>query len=319
MLKPFHFVWKSAMCVLALASATAFGQAFPTKPIRILTTAPGGGNDLLARLVASGIAGPLGQPAVVENRTIVQAIDVVSNAPPDGHTMLVSGGSLWITPLLQKTSYDALRDFSPISMLSRQVLVLVVHPSVPAKSVKELIAYAKAHPGELNYGSGPSGGSSHLAPELFKSLAGVNIVRVPYKGSAPALTALLSGEVDVAISDINNVAPYVKSGRARALAVTSAEPVASAPGLPTMAAAGVPGYESIAVAGAWAPAKTPAAIITRLNQEIVRAFNTSAVKERVASAGEEVVASSPEQFAAFVKADVARMGKLFKDAGIKLD
>jgi tripartite-type tricarboxylate transporter receptor subunit TctC len=319
MLKPFHLSRMFAMCVLSLASAAAFCQAFPTKPLRVMTTAVGGGNDLLARLVANGISGPLGQPVVVENRTIVQSIDTVSKAPPDGYHLLVSGGSLWITPLLQKTSYDALRDFSPISMLSRQVLILVIHPSVPAKSVKELIAFAKARPGELNYGSGPSGGSSHLAPELFKAMAGINIVRVPYKGSAPALTALISGEVHVAISDTNNVAPYVKAGRVRALAVTSSEPLASAPGLPTMAAAGVPGYESLAVAGAWTTAKTPAAIINRLNQEIVRAFNTPEVKERVLAAGEEVVASSPEQFAAFVKADIARMGKVIKDAGIRLE
>ena len=178
---------------------------------------------------------------------------------------------------------------------------------------------AKARPGELNYASGATGGSTHLAAELFKSMAGVNIVHVPYKGSAPAITALISGEVQLTITDVGLVAPHVKSGKLRALAVTSAEPSALVPGLPTVAASGLPGYEAVGMTGILAPAKTPAAIINRLNQEIVRVLNMPEVKEQFFNAGVEVVGSSPEQFAATIKSEIAKLGKVIKDAGIKVD
>ena len=293
-------------------------QDYPNKPIRIVTAAAGGGSDFTARLIAQGISGPLGQPVIVDNRTAIQASEAGSKAPPDGYTLLVAGGVLWTTPLLQKTPYDV-SDFSPLSLLVREVSVVAVHPSVPAKSIKEFIALAKTRPGELNYGSGATGGLTHLAVELFNSMAGIKTVRVAYKGIAPTITAVVSGEVQMTINDAGAIAPHVKSGKLRTLAVTSAEPSALAPGLPTVAASGLPGYEATGMTGIFAPTKTPGAIVSRLNQEIVRFLNRAEVKERFLSAGAEVVASSPEQFSATIKFDIAKWGKVIKDAGIKTE
>ena len=194
-----------------------------------------------------------------------------------------------------------------------------MHPSLPVKSVKELIALAKARPGALNYSSASTGSSTHLAGELFKFMAGVNIVHVAYKGTAPQISALISGEVQLTIVEEGSVEPHVKSGRLRALAVTSAEPSALAPGLPTVAASGLPGYEATGMIGIWAPAKTPGAIINRLNQEILRFLNLPEVKERFLNGGEEIVGSSPEQLAATIKSDGAKWGKVIKEAGIRAD
>jgi tripartite-type tricarboxylate transporter receptor subunit TctC len=214
-------------------------------------------------------------------------------------------------------SYDAVSDFSPISLIAREVSVVAVHPSVPVKSIKELIALAKARPGQLTFSSATPGGASHLAGELFKHMAGINIVWVPYKGNAPAIAALLSGEVQLTIIDAGQMAPHVKVGKLRALAVTSSEPSALVPGLPTVSASGLPGYEAIGMTGLWAPVKTPGAIITRLNQEIVRVLKLPEVKEQLTNAGEEIVGSSPEQFASTIKSDIAKWGNLIKSIGIK--
>ena len=303
--------------LLELAPGTVSGQDFPNKPIRIVTAAAGGGSDTTARLIAQGISGPLGQPVIVENRPTFVAIETVAKAPPDGYTLLVTGASFWINPLLQKLSYDAVRDFAPISLISREVFILAVHPSMPVKSVKELIALAKARPGELNFGSSTPGGPGSLGAELLKSMAGVNIVNVPYKGNIAAVTALVSGEIQLMVADMPLVVPHVKSGKLRALAVTSAESSALVPGLPTVAASGLPGYGLDGATGSWAPAKTPTAIINRLNQEIVRFLNQPDVKERILNAQAEVIASSPEQFAAIMKSDIAKWSKVIKDAGIK--
>ena len=310
------------MLPLFLAMSVAnlvFAQDYPSKTIRIITGSAGGGSDFNARTVAQGISGPLGQPVIVENRVSLSLGEVGSKAPPDGYLLTVQGGSLWVVTLLQKMPYDVVRDFAPISLISRDVNIVAVHPSLPVKSAKELIALAKARPGTLNYGSGNPGSPSHLAGELFKSMAGAKIVHVAYKGVAPAVTALITGEVQVIILDSALIEPHAKSERLKALAVTSAEPSALTPGLPTVSATGLPGYEMVGLAGIWAPAKTPAAIINRLNQEIVRYITQPAVKERFLNAGAEVVASSPDQFAAFIKADVAKMGKVIKEAGIKMN
>ena len=302
---------------LSLGMSMVSGQDFPSRPIRIVTSNVGGSSDFVARHIASGLTANLGQSVIVDNRAI--PAEIVSKAPPHGHTLIVDGSSCWVAPLLQKMPYDFMRDFSPITLAITQPNVLVVHPSVAANSVKELIALAKAKPGALNYASGNTGGSAHLAGELFKSMAGVNIVRVAYKGSALAITGLIGGETQLMITDTNIVAPHVKLGKLRALAVTTAQPSALAPGLATVSAAGLPGYESMGMSGLFAPTKTPGPIINRLSQETVRVLSVPDVKEKFFSVGSEVVGSSPEKFAAEIKADINRWSKVIKDAGIQVN
>ena len=305
--------------LMVLGAGSVSGQDYPNKTVRIVTAAAGGGSDFTARLIAQGISGPFGQPVVVDNRSGVVMGEYVAKSPPDGYTLLVAGGSHWIRPLLAKMPYDPVKDFSPISQLTREVLIFVVHPSLPVKSVKEMIALAKARPGELNYSTSSLGGTTHLATELFMSMAAVNIVHVPYKGQAAAITALISGEVQMTITDAGLLTPHMKSGKIRALAVTSATPSALAPGLPTVTASGLPRYETVGMSVIFAPAKTPAAIINRLNQEIVRLLGRTDVKERFLNAGAEAVGNSPEEFAAIIKSDMAKWSKVIKDAGIKVD
>ncbi len=293
------------------------GQNYPSRPIRMLTSQPGSGSDFVARLIAPELSASLGQPAVVDNRGII-AVEIAAKAPPDGHTVLLYSTPLWLTPFMRaKASWDPVRDFSPVTLAVSTPNILAVHPSVPAKSVKELIALARAKPGELNYGSGSLGSSSHLAAELFKAMAGVNIVRIPYKGVGPALVGLLGGQVQVIFPSASSAAPYMKAGSLKALAVTTAQPSPLAPGLPTVAASGVPGYEAATPLGIFAPAKTPPAIINRLNQEIARALNKPEIKERLFNSGVEVVGSSPGGLAATMKSEMARLGKVIKDAGIR--
>ena len=305
--------------LMVLGTATVFGQDFPGKPIRLLIPEGGGANEFSARLMAQGISAPLGQAVVVEPRGALLVIETVAKAPPDGYTLLLQSSSFWVGPLLRKVSYDPVRDFFPVTMVSRAPNLLLVHPSLPVKSVKELIALAKSKPGQLNYSSGLIGTSAHLGGELFKAMAGVNIVHVAYKSSAPALTALMGGEVQVAFAIVSTATPFVKSGKLRALAVASAEPSALAPGLPTVAASGLPGFESTSIAGVFAPAKIPVAIINRLNQEMVRLLRQPDVKEKFLATGVEPAGNSPEEFAAYIKSDMARLNKLIKDAGIKVE
>ena len=253
---------------LLLGTGNAFSQSYPLKTVRIVTSAVGGANDLIARLIAQGIADPLGQPVIIDNRGVI-SIELVSKAPPDGYTLLLFGPPMWVAPLLQNTPYDPVRDFAPITLLVRNPNILVVHPSVPVKSVKELIVLAKARPGELNYSSASTGGPTHLAGELFKAMAGVNIVHVPYKGGGPALNDLIGGHVQLTF-DGSNLVPHIKSGKLKPLAVTTLTPSALFPELPTVAGSGLPGYEAVALHGVFAPAKTPDTVINRLNQEMVR-------------------------------------------------
>jgi len=304
--------------LVVLGAGGVSGQDYPNRPIRIVCAPPGGGSDFVARQIAQGISGPLGQPLIVDNRPAAVQGEVLVKALPTGYTLLVTGGSFWIAPLLEKTSYDVIRDSLPISVIAREVNVVTVHPSVPVKSVEELIALAKAKPGALNYGSGVIGTSTHLAAALFNAMAGVNIVRVGYKGGALGTLAMVAGEVQLAFSSSSSITPHMKSGKVRALAVTSAQPSLLVPGLPPVAAT-VPGYESTDMTGIFAPAKTPGAIINRLSQEIVRWINLPDVKERFLNAGVEPVGTSPEQFAAILKTDIAKWSKVFKDAGIKVE
>ena len=312
-------VWIFLIGVMVLGAGVVSGQNFPNRPIRMVMGTAGGGSDFVARILVQGISGPLGQPVIVENRTSITAAEIVSKASPDGYSLLVGGGSFLAFPLLRKASFDVVRDFSPISLLVREINVLAVHPSLPVKSVKELIALAKASPGKLNYSSTGPGGPSHIGGELFKSMAGVNIVWVPYKGTSAAIVALLSNEVQMSIVDAGNAATHVKSGRLRALAVTSAQPSALFPALPTVAASGVPGYESVGIAGILAPARTPAAIINRLNFEMVRVITREDVKEQLFNRETEVVGSTPAEYLAIIKSDIAKLGKVIKDAGIKVN
>lgn len=302
--------------ILVIAAQVASGQNFPNKPIRIVTSEVGGGTDFTARLVAQGLSAVIGQQVIVDNRASAFIPgDIVSKALPDGYTILIAASTFSIAPLLQKAPYDPVQDFAALSMVTREPGILVIHPAVAANTVPELIAVAKARPGQLNYVSTGTGSSNHLAGELFASLAGVKLVHVPYKGTGAALNDLIAGEVHMRFGSTSAVAPHVKTGKLKALAVTSLEPAALFPALPTVAAT-LPGYESVGMVGAFAPAKTPAAIINRLNQEIVRVLNQADVKAKFLNVGSEAVISTPEALMDKMKAEIARMGKLIRDANI---
>jgi tripartite-type tricarboxylate transporter receptor subunit TctC len=303
--------------VTVLVAGSALAQDYPTRPLRFVTAAVGGGIDFGARLMAQGLTTVLGQQVVVDNRGGTNvAPQTVARATPDGYTFLVHNNTVWLSPLLNEVPYDHEKELMPITLTSRSPNVLVVHPSLGVNSVKELIAAAKAKPGEINYASGPVGASNHLAAELFKALAGVNLVRIGYKGGGPALLDLVSGQVKVMFASAGSVAPHMKAGRLKALAVSSAQPSALVPGLPTIAASGVPGYAAEAIYGFWAPTKTPAAILARMNQELVRFLRLPETKQRFFASGVETVGSSPEEFAAVIKSESDRLGKVITSAGI---
>jgi tripartite-type tricarboxylate transporter receptor subunit TctC len=312
--------WIFSAGAIAVGANAASAQNFPNKPIRLVTAEAGGGADFLARLIAQGLAGSFGQQVIVDNRGAasgVVAADTVAKAPPDGYTLLLYSGVVWTLPFMRKVPYDPARDFSPITLAAISPNILVVNPAVPANSVTELIALAKDRPGQLSYGSSGIGVTPHLAAELFKAMAGVNIVHVPYKGQA--LNELIGGQVQLMFPNAASVAPHLKSGRLRPLAVTSAQPSKLFPDLPTMASSGLPGYESVVMFGTFAPAKTPAALVARLNQEIVQSLNKSDTREKLLAVGVETVGNSQEQFAAAIKTDMARWSKVIKDAGIRAD
>ena len=308
-----------AIGVTLVGAGGASAQSYPTKPVRILTSTAGGATDFAARIIAQGLSGRLGQPVVVDNRAAIVSNETVSRAAPDGYTLLVAGGALWISPLLERLSYDVLKDFSPITFTGRSPGVLLLNPSMPVGSVKDLVALAKARPGTLNFGTGAIGGPPHLAGELFKSMAGIDIVRVPYKGGAPALVGLLANEVQMLFATAGSVSPQlVKSDKVRALAITSLQPSELFPGLPTMAASGLPGFEVVSLDVVLAPADTPVAIINRLQQEIVSDIRRPEVKQKFFSSGVEVVGTLPGESVKYIKADVARWIRVIKDAGISL-
>ena len=313
------------VCVVvaaSMASGLATAQTYPVKPLRVITAEPGGGNDFAARVIGQAIAPKLGQPWIVDNRGGAGgaiAAEAAAKAPPDGYTLLVYAGNVWTIPLLRKNVRYEVKDFAPVTWAARSPSTLVVHPSLPVRTVRDLIALAKARPGQLSYGSGGAGASTHLAAELFKSMAKVDILWVPYKGNGPAMNDLIAGQVQIMFGTAGTVTPHVSSGRVRAIAVTSAEPSVLAPGLPTIAASGLPGYESISIYGVFVPAGTPEAIVRQLNLAIVSVLNTPEVRERFLNVGMEVVGSTPEQFAVAMKADEARLRKVISEAGIRAD
>ena len=319
-----HVALAVAGCAVSalVAAQDASTQAYPNKVVRIVTAEPGGGNELAARLISQGLTTSLGQQVIVESRgggSGAIAMQTVAKAAPDGYTLLLFSSSLWVLPLMKEVPWDTFRDFAPIVLAASAPNVLVVHPALPVKSVRELLALAKSKPGKLDYASGASGAAAHLSAELFKSLAVVNIVRITYKGTGPGLNALMGGEVQLMFPAAGAVVSHVKSGRLRALAVTSAKPSALAPGLPTIASAGLAGYEAVSNYGLFAPAKTPAAVIQLLNQEAARVLASAVTKERFYNAGVETVGSAPEEFAASIRADINRWRKVIKDAGIHED
>jgi tripartite-type tricarboxylate transporter receptor subunit TctC len=304
-----------------LAAVPAHPQNFPVKPIRMLTGEIGGASDIIARLIAQGLSGRLGQQVVVDNRVgglIVS--DIAAKAPADGYTLLLYADAMWLLPLMRaRVPYDPVRDFSPVTYVGTNPLVLVVNPTLPAKNVGELIALAKAKPGGLNYATGPAGTILHIAGELFKSMAGVDIVHVGYRGTAPAINDVIAARVQMIFGGTSWSLPHVRSGRLRALGVTSAQPSALAPDIPTIAASGLPGYEAVANFGIFAPAKTPPSIIKLLNAEIVQVLDRPETKEKFLNIGIEAGGSTPEQLAGRVQSEMSRLGKVIKSAGIRVD
>lgn len=311
----------SAIAVgLFVVSATVLGQGYPTKPVRIITSQTGGSLDFAARLLTPGLSASLGQQVIVDNRSGYIATEAAAKSPPDGYTVLFNGAIVWITPLLRaNTTWDVARDFAPVTLAISSPNVIAVHPSLPVKSIKELIALAKARPGEINCGIGPAGTSSHLAAELFKGMAGINVVTVAYKGAGQSMIGLLAGEVQLMFPNAASVAPYIKSGRLRAIAVTSVQRSALAPGVPTATSAGLPGYEASSLNAFFVPAKTPEAVIAHLNLEIVRVLKQTEIRAKFAAAGAEVVGSTPEKLAAEIRSEVVRMGKVIKSSHIRAD
>ena len=301
-----------------LATGSSLGQDFPNKPVHIITAPPGASGDFAARLIGQGLTTSWGQPVVVENRTGFISIESVAKAPPDGYTLLLFGNTIWIMPILRaNVGWDPVRDFAPVTLAATTPGIIVVHAALPVKSVKELIALAKARPGELNFASSATGATNHLLGELFKSTANVNIVHVPYNGAGAAANALITGEVQIMFPAAGSVTPLIQAGRLRALAVASYKPSALAPGVPTAASAGLQGFEMLTMTTVFAPAKTPAAIINRLNQEVVRVVNRPDMKSRFLDSGSEVVGSTPAELGAAMQADMNRIAQIAKTAGIR--
>jgi tripartite-type tricarboxylate transporter receptor subunit TctC len=284
----------------------------------VVTSSIGGGNDLATRIIAQALAPALGQPVVVDNRQNDIPGELVKQAAPDGYTLLVAGSSHWLLPYLRtQVPFDPIRDYAPITLAVRSPNVIVVHPALPVNSTADLIALAKAKPGVLNYASGSTGSSNHLAAELFKSMAQVDIVRIAYKGSAPALVATVSNEVQLIFGNTGAVMPHVRARRLKAIAVTTAERTALAPDLPTVSSTGLPGYEATTMYGVFGPAHTPAGVIERLNREIASVLRRTDIKERFLTAGVETVGSTPQQLTTAMRSEMSTLGRLIVDTGIR--
>ena len=306
------------------ARSATVAQQYPTKPLRfVVGLAPGGATDIVARAIAQKLTDSLGQPVIVDNRpgaagSIGAAL--VAKSPADGYTVLIVSSSYAINPgLYRDLPFDPIKDFAPIALLAEAPFLLVVNPALQAKTVGELVALANAKPGALNYSSGGNGGSGHLAGELFKSLAGISLTHVPYKGAGPATVDVIAGQIDMTFASVVSALPHVKSGKLRALAVTGTKRSAAVPQLPTMAKAGVRGYAVGTWYGALAPAGTSSGIVGRLNAEIVKVLALPDMKARMSSEGAEPIGSTPAQFAVYLDGEIRKWAKIIKDSGIRGD
>jgi tripartite-type tricarboxylate transporter receptor subunit TctC len=314
-----------AVLALVFAGDAAHAQAYPSKPIRwIVTYPPGGPTDFVARAIGARLTAAWGQQVIIDNRPGAGGVigtELAAKAVPDGYTLLFgTSAGLTINPaLLGKLPYDPVKDFAPVSLLVINPQLLVVHTGVPVNSVKELIAYAKARPGQLNYASVGQGSPNHLGMELLKALAGIDVVHVPYKGTGPAVTDLLGGQVQLMFNSMPVVLPLVKSGKLKGLAVGSPQRSPAAPDVPTVAEAGVPGFENVTWYGMFAPAKTPVDVVAKLNAEVVRILADAELAQRMASQGAEPRSTTPAELAAYMRVEFARWKKVITAAGIKVD
>jgi len=308
-----------ALVAAAVVNVAQAQDRYPSRPVRIVTSTPGGGNDFLARIVAPSLGNSLGQQIVVDNRPSRLVGGTAARSTPDGYTLVVGGSTMQYTPLMEKIDYNAIADFTPVSLLERSPNVLVVTPSLKVNSVSELIAMARARPGMLNYGTGASGASLHLSGELFMMATNTRLARVPYKATGPAILGLLTGEVQLVFATAGAVVPHLKDGKLKALGVTTAQPTPLVPGVPTIAQQGVPGFEVVTIGFMLAPARTPQPIVRLLNQHVVKIMQTQDVRDRLAGGGSEAVSSSPEELGRIMREDDARMRKLFKQLGLSAD
>jgi tripartite-type tricarboxylate transporter receptor subunit TctC len=314
----------AAVAALLFAAGVAVAQGYPTKSIRLVApSTPGDAPDVIARLVAERLSAVLGQQVVVENRPGAGGVvgsEIVAKAAPDGYTLIMgNAGSHGINAAVySKLPYDILKDFAPVSQIAVAPNIFVVNPGLPVATIPEFIAYAKARPGQLSYASGGNGSSAHMSMELLKSMAGIDVVHVPYKGSTPALTDLISGQVTVMSVNMPPAVPHVKAGKLRALAVTTRTRTPSMPDLPTVAEA-LPGYETVAWFGVLAPAGTPKDIVNRLSIELARIARAPDMRERLAAMGAEPVGGTPDEFGAVMARDIAKWTALAKSVGIRID
>ena len=319
-------VMSSAVMTVAVMGAVAAGdvraQAYPVKPVRMVVPfAPGGGTDVIARYLAAGMSESMNRQVVVDNRAGANGIigtELVARAPADGYTLLFVSSPHSVNPSLHaKLPYDTLRDFAPVSMAATSPYLLVIHPSLPARSVKELIALARKQPDQIAYGSGGTGSSAHLAAELFNQMAGVKLREIPYKGAGPALVAVLSGESALVFGNALTVKPHIQSGRLRVLGIASEKRSASAPEVPTIAEAGVPGFRADAVLGLLAPARTPRAVVDTLNAEVHKTMRLPAAVDAMRSMGVDIELSTPEEFGRLIESEMQRWGKVIRALNLK--
>jgi tripartite-type tricarboxylate transporter receptor subunit TctC len=305
--------------------APAAAQQYPTRPIRfVLGFAPGGASDTMARAIGTRLSEGLGQPVVIDNRAGAGgniAAEIVARSIPDGYTMLLGNNGILAVnvSLYPKLAFDPVMDFAPVVLIASQPNVLVVHPAVAAKSVKELVALVKAKPGQLNYASPGTGTTGHLAAELFKTMAGVDMTIIPFKGGGPAALAMLSGECQFTFATALSVQGHIKSGQLRALAVTTAKRSPSFPDLPTVAEAGVPGFDAITWHGVVVPARTPQAVIARLNREFNKLLQTAEMRERLFALGSDIIGGEPKQLTEYMRVEIPRWKKVIKDSGAKAE
>ncbi len=312
------------LSVSFVGAASVYAQSYPTRPMRVIVPyAPGGSTDVVMRIIAPRMSEILGQQVIVENRpggSSTIGLDIAAKSPPDGYTMGVSNLTFGANPsLFKKMPFDSEKDLAPVSLVSIVTLVLTVHPSVPARTVKELIALAQSKPGSLNYGSAGNVSANHLATERFNYMTGTKMVHIPYKGGGPAVISIVSGETAILMATIPSSIQHFQSGRLRPLGVTTLKRNAALPDIPSINEAGVPGYESIEWNGVMVPTGTPPAIIARLHQAIVKSLAIPEVKERILGLGADPVGSTPEEFAAFIRKEIATWSKVIKEVGITIE